>query len=166
MTEERVKEYEELKKALTNAPFLLRPDWKLPLKLYIDSCEEGIGAELHQTQIINDKTFEGPTCFISRNIKPTEAGYGASKMECLYSVWALEKLHCFVDGTVFDVITACNAVESLLKMKTTNRHMQRWKIFIQIYRVNMTIAYKCGNIHKKTDCLSRWVLENTPETPE
>ncbi|MBW0545821.1 hypothetical protein O181_085536 [Austropuccinia psidii MF-1] len=33
MTEERVKSYEELKNCLTNAPFLLIPDWKLPFKL-------------------------------------------------------------------------------------------------------------------------------------
>ncbi|MBW0594248.1 hypothetical protein O181_133963, partial [Austropuccinia psidii MF-1] len=37
MTEERVKEYEELKNYLTNAPFLLMPYWKLPFKPYIDS---------------------------------------------------------------------------------------------------------------------------------
>ncbi|MBW0553983.1 hypothetical protein O181_093698 [Austropuccinia psidii MF-1] len=55
MAEERVKAYEELKNSLTNAPFLLMPDWKLPFKLYIDSCGEGLGAALHQTQIINEK---------------------------------------------------------------------------------------------------------------
>ncbi|MBW0525973.1 hypothetical protein O181_065688 [Austropuccinia psidii MF-1] len=64
MTEERVKAYEELKNALINAPFLLMPDWKLLFKLYIDACGEGLGAALHQTQIINDKPVEGPICFI------------------------------------------------------------------------------------------------------
>ncbi|MBW0524156.1 hypothetical protein O181_063871 [Austropuccinia psidii MF-1] len=105
MTEERVKAYEELKNSLTNAPFLLMPDWKLPFKLYIDVCGEGLGAALYQTQIINDKLVEGPICFISRQIKPPEAKYGASQMECLCLVWALEKLHYYLDGTVFDVIT-------------------------------------------------------------
>ncbi|MBW0498543.1 hypothetical protein O181_038258 [Austropuccinia psidii MF-1] len=33
MTEERVKAYEELKNSLTNAPFILMLDWKLPFKL-------------------------------------------------------------------------------------------------------------------------------------
>ncbi|MBW0532957.1 hypothetical protein O181_072672 [Austropuccinia psidii MF-1] len=47
MTEERVKAYEELENSLTNAPFLLMPNWKLPFKLYIDSCGEGLGAALH-----------------------------------------------------------------------------------------------------------------------
>ncbi|MBW0538947.1 hypothetical protein O181_078662 [Austropuccinia psidii MF-1] len=55
MTEERVKENEELKNCLTNAPFLLMPDWKLPFKLYIDACGEGLGAALHQTEIIINK---------------------------------------------------------------------------------------------------------------
>ncbi|MBW0544517.1 hypothetical protein O181_084232 [Austropuccinia psidii MF-1] len=91
MTEERVKEYEELKNALTDALFPLMPDWKLPFKLYIYACGEGLCAALHQTQIINDKTVEGQICFISRQINPTEARYGASQMECLCLVWALEK---------------------------------------------------------------------------
>ncbi|MBW0559506.1 hypothetical protein O181_099221, partial [Austropuccinia psidii MF-1] len=102
MTEERVKAYEELKNSLTNATFLLIPYWKLPFKLYIDSFQEGLGAALHQTQIINDKPVEGPIFFISRQIKPTEARYGAIQMECLCLVWALEKLHYYLDGTVFD----------------------------------------------------------------
>ncbi|MBW0542880.1 hypothetical protein O181_082595 [Austropuccinia psidii MF-1] len=55
MTEERVKAYEELKDSLTNAAFHPITDWKLPFKHYIDACGEGLGASLHQTQIINDK---------------------------------------------------------------------------------------------------------------
>ncbi|MBW0540398.1 hypothetical protein O181_080113 [Austropuccinia psidii MF-1] len=104
MTEERVKAYEELKNQLKSAPFLLIPDWKIPFKLYIDACGEALGAALHQTQIINYKPFEGPICFISRQIKPTEARYEASQIECLFLVWALEKLHYYLDGTMFDVI--------------------------------------------------------------
>ncbi|MBW0466997.1 hypothetical protein O181_006712 [Austropuccinia psidii MF-1] len=120
ITEERVKAYEELRNSLTNAPFLLMPDCKLPFKLYIDPCGEGLAAELHQTQIINDKPVERPICFSSRRIKPTEARYGASQMECLCFVWALERLHYYLDGTVFDVMTDCSSVKSLLNMKTPN----------------------------------------------
>ncbi|MBW0592674.1 hypothetical protein O181_132389 [Austropuccinia psidii MF-1] len=98
MIEERVNAYEELKNSLTHTPFLLMPDWKLPFKLHIDACGEGLGAALHQTQIINDKPVEGPICFISRQIKPTEARYGESQMECLFLVWALKKLHYYLDG--------------------------------------------------------------------
>ncbi|MBW0542823.1 hypothetical protein O181_082538 [Austropuccinia psidii MF-1] len=83
MTQERVKAYEEFKNSLKNSQFILMPYWKLPFKLKIDACGEGLGAALHQTQIINDKPAEGPICFISRQIKPIEEKYGASQMECL-----------------------------------------------------------------------------------
>ncbi|MBW0504898.1 hypothetical protein O181_044613 [Austropuccinia psidii MF-1] len=165
MTEERVKAYEELKMYLKNALFILIPDWKLPFKLYIDAFGEGLDAALHQTQIINEKPVEGPIFFISRKINLKEERYGEGEMECLCLVWALEKLHYFLDGTVFDVITDCNTVKSLLNMKTPNRNMLRWQIFIQEYRVNMTIIHESGNIHKNADGLSRWALANTPENP-
>ncbi|MBW0553206.1 hypothetical protein O181_092921 [Austropuccinia psidii MF-1] len=131
------------------------PDWKLPFKLYIDACGEQLGAALHQTQIINDKPVEGPICFISRQIKPTKARYEASPMECLCLLRALEILHYYLDGKVFDVITDCNAVKSLLNMKTPNRHILRWQIAIQEYRGNMTIVHKTANIHEALDGLSR-----------
>ncbi|MBW0509722.1 hypothetical protein O181_049437 [Austropuccinia psidii MF-1] len=113
VTEERVKAYEELNNSLTNAPFLPIMYWKLPLKLYIDACGEELGVSLHQAQIINDKPVDGPICFISRQIKPTKARYGESKIKFHFLVWALEKLHYYLDGTVFDVTTDCNAVKYL-----------------------------------------------------
>ncbi|MBW0543427.1 hypothetical protein O181_083142 [Austropuccinia psidii MF-1] len=81
-------------------------------------------------------------------------------MEFLCLVWALEKLPYYLDGTVFDVITDCNAVKSLLNMRTPNRHMLRWQIAIQEYRGNMTIVHKSGNIYKNADGIA-----NTPDNP-
>ncbi|MBW0511781.1 hypothetical protein O181_051496 [Austropuccinia psidii MF-1] len=91
MTQERIKAYEEIRKALPEEPLLLMPNWNIPFKLYIDACGYGLGAALHQVQIIDDKATEGSVLYISRQIKPTEAIYGASQRECLCLVWALEK---------------------------------------------------------------------------
>ncbi|MBW0532235.1 hypothetical protein O181_071950 [Austropuccinia psidii MF-1] len=165
MTQERIEAYENIRKALTEAPLILIPDWNIPFKFYIDACGFGLGEALHQVQIIDEKPTEVPVCYISRQIKPTEARYDASQMECLLLVWALEKLHYYLYGSFFEVITGCNAVKSLLNMKTPNRHMLRWQIAIQEYRGNMTIAYKAGNIHKNADVLSMWELVNTPDNP-
>ncbi|MBW0591291.1 hypothetical protein O181_131006, partial [Austropuccinia psidii MF-1] len=169
ITVESVKAFESLREDLTTSPLLLMPDFKLPFKLpfklYIDSSGDGLGAAFHQVQIINDKPVEGPICFLSRKIKPTEARYGASQMECLCLVWALEKSSYFLEGCVFEVITDCTAVKSLLNMKTPNRHMLRWQIAIQEYRGNMTIFHKDGNIHKNADGLSRWPLPNNIDNP-
>ncbi|MBW0584844.1 hypothetical protein O181_124559 [Austropuccinia psidii MF-1] len=96
MTFNRVKAFKSVREALTTAPLLLMLDFKL----YIDASGDGLGAGLNQVQIINDKPVEGPICFMSRKIKPTEARYGARQMECLCLVWALEKLNYFLEGCV------------------------------------------------------------------
>ncbi|MBW0521265.1 hypothetical protein O181_060980 [Austropuccinia psidii MF-1] len=102
------------------------PDFKLPFKLYMHASGDGLGAALHQVQILNDKPVEGPIHFISRQIKSTEARYEAIKMECLCLVWALEKLNYSLEECVFEAITDFTPVKSLLNMKKPNRHMLRW----------------------------------------
>ncbi|MBW0544239.1 hypothetical protein O181_083954 [Austropuccinia psidii MF-1] len=86
-------------------------------------------------------------------------------MEFLCLVWALEKLYYYLDGSVFEVITEFTAVETLLKMKNTNRHILRWKIAIQEYRGNLTIVLKSGNFDNNAEGLSRWALPITPDNP-
>ncbi|MBW0561180.1 hypothetical protein O181_100895 [Austropuccinia psidii MF-1] len=165
MTQERTKAYEKIRKALTEAPLLLMPDWNITFKLYIYACGDGPWAALHKVQIIDEKPTEGPVYYIPRRIKPTESRYGASQMECLCLVWALEKLHYYLDDSGFEVITDCNAVKSLLNMKTPNRYMLSLQIAIQEYGGNMTIVHKAQNIDKNADGLSRWALANTPDNP-
>ncbi|MBW0547015.1 hypothetical protein O181_086730 [Austropuccinia psidii MF-1] len=161
MSVDRVKAFQSLRQALTTAPLLLMPDFKL----YIDASGDGLGTALHQVQILNEKPVEGPICFISRQIKPTEARYGASQMECLCLVGALEKLNYFLEGCVFEDITDFTTVKSLLNRKTPNRHMLRRQIAIQEYRGNMTIVHKDGNINKNADGLSGWPLPNDMNNP-
>ncbi|MBW0532902.1 hypothetical protein O181_072617 [Austropuccinia psidii MF-1] len=96
---------------------------------------------------------------MSRQLKDSESRYGATQAECLCLVWALEKLHYFLEGAFFEVYTDCTALKSLLNMKTTNRHMLRWQIAIKEYRGNMTIIYKEVKSHTNTDCLRRLPLE-------
>ncbi|MBW0542918.1 hypothetical protein O181_082633 [Austropuccinia psidii MF-1] len=50
-------------------------------------------------------------------------------------------------------------------MKTTNRHILRWKIAIPEYRGNMTIIYKEGKSHTNAEGLSRWPLDNVKSNP-
>ncbi|MBW0492367.1 hypothetical protein O181_032082 [Austropuccinia psidii MF-1] len=79
MTQEIIKAYEKIRKALTEAPLLLMKDWNIPFKLYIYECGDGLGEALHQVQIIDEKPTEGPVCYISRQIKQTESIYGSTK---------------------------------------------------------------------------------------
>ncbi|MBW0483670.1 hypothetical protein O181_023385 [Austropuccinia psidii MF-1] len=168
---ERIDAYERIKHELTNAPVLILPEFELPFKLYIDAaCSQGLGAALHQRQIVDGEPREGVICYIFRQLKDSEARYGATQTECLFLVWALKKLYYYFEGAVFAVYTDSTALKSLLNMKTTNIHMLRWQIAIQEYRGNMTIIYKEGKSHTNSDFLSRWpqdnVKSNTSYDPE
>ncbi|MBW0461613.1 hypothetical protein O181_001328 [Austropuccinia psidii MF-1] len=116
-------------------------------------------------EFTNSEPREGVICYISRQLKDSEARYGATKTECLCLVWALEKLHHDLEGAVFEVYRHCTALKSLLNMKTTNRHMLRWQIAIQEYRGNITIIYKEGTSCSNADGLSRWPLYNVKSNP-
>ncbi|MBW0496267.1 hypothetical protein O181_035982 [Austropuccinia psidii MF-1] len=129
------------------------------------ACSQGLGAALHQRQIVDGEPREGVICYISRKLKDSKARYGATQTECLFLVWALEQLHYYLEGAVFEVYTDCTALKSLLSMKTTNRHILRWKIAIQEYRGNMTIIYKVGKSHTNADGLRRWPLDNVKSNP-
>ncbi|MBW0546386.1 hypothetical protein O181_086101 [Austropuccinia psidii MF-1] len=122
ITKERRDAYERIKHELTNAPVLILPNFELPFNLYIDAaCSQGLEAALHQRQIVDGEPREGVICYMSRQLKDSEARYGATQTECLYLVWALEKLHYYLEGAFFEVYTDCTALKSLLNMKTTNR---------------------------------------------
>ncbi|MBW0509708.1 hypothetical protein O181_049423 [Austropuccinia psidii MF-1] len=161
ITKERRYSYERIKHELTNAPVLIFPDIELPFKLYIDAeCSQGLGEALQQRPTVDGEPREGVICYISSKLKDSEDRYDATKTECLHLVWALEKLHYYLEGAVFEVYTDFTALKSLLNMKTANRHMLRWKIAIKEYRGNMTIIYKEGKSHK-----CRWPLDNVKSNP-
>ncbi|MBW0534804.1 hypothetical protein O181_074519 [Austropuccinia psidii MF-1] len=112
ITKERRDSYERIKNELTNAPVLILPNFELPLKLYIHSaCSQGLGEALHQRQIVDGEPREGVICYISRKLKDSEARYGETQTEGLCLVWALEKLHYYLEGELFEVYTDCTALK-------------------------------------------------------
>ncbi|MBW0523517.1 hypothetical protein O181_063232 [Austropuccinia psidii MF-1] len=161
ITKERRYAYERRKHELTNAPVPILPDFELPFKLYIDAaCRQGLAEPLHQRQIVDSEPGEVVICYISMNLKDSEARYGATQTECLCVVWALEKLHYYFEGAVFEFYTDCTALKSLLNMNTTNRHMLRGQTDIQEYRGNTTSIYKEVKSHTNADGLIRLPLDN------
>ncbi|MBW0575235.1 hypothetical protein O181_114950 [Austropuccinia psidii MF-1] len=129
------------------------------------ACSQGLGAALHQRRIVDGEPRKGVICYISRKLKDSEGRYGATQTECLCLVWALEELHYYLESAVFEFYTDCTDLKPLLNMKTTNRHILRWKIAIQEYRGNMTIIYKEGKSNTNADGLSKWPLDIVKRNP-
>ncbi|MBW0517885.1 hypothetical protein O181_057600 [Austropuccinia psidii MF-1] len=56
-------------------------------------CSQGLGAALYQRKIVDGEPREGVICYISKQLKDSEARYGATQTELLFLVLAVEKLH-------------------------------------------------------------------------
>ncbi|MBW0514885.1 hypothetical protein O181_054600 [Austropuccinia psidii MF-1] len=123
--------------------------------MHLCSFSQGLGEALHQRQIVVGEPREGVICYISRQLKDSETRYVATQTEFLCLFRALEKLHYYLEGSVFEVYADCTALKSFLNIKTTNRHMLRWQIAIQEYRGNITIIYKEVGSHTNAGGLSR-----------
>ncbi|MBW0518293.1 hypothetical protein O181_058008 [Austropuccinia psidii MF-1] len=104
ITKERRDAYERIEHELTNAPVLILPSFELPFKLYTDAASiQGLGEPLHQRQIVDGEPREGVIFYIHRKLKYSEARYGETQTECLCLVWALEKLHYYLEGAASEV---------------------------------------------------------------
>jgi transposase InsO family protein len=155
------KAWNAIKDIMTSAPVVSVPRDDLPFRLYLDASYDGLGASLCQTH----DGREVALCYISRQLRSSEQKYGATQLECLALVWALQKLHYYLDGAQFEVVTDCTAVKSLINMKTPNRHMLRWQLAIQEFRGQMTIIHRAGKANVIADALSRAPLPNDVSNP-
>ena len=72
--------FDQLKKALTEAPELVTPDWTKPFILQTDASSYGLGYVLSQ---LNSKEEEHPIAYASKKLLPSEWNYSAIEWEAL-----------------------------------------------------------------------------------
>jgi transposase InsO family protein len=144
--------FEALKVKLTSAPTLAHPDYDKPFLLYTDASNLGLGAVLAQN---DSEGKEHPIVYLSRTLSPAESNYTITELECLAIVWSVRKLHAYLDGVKFTLITDHSALQWLFDFRGSNRRLVRWSLELQPYRDWMTIKYRQGRIHLNADPLSR-----------
>lgn len=135
-------------------------DFNKPFIVYKDASDRGLAAGLYQ-----DDSNREQLVFIWRKLRDAETRYGASNLECLAVVWALDKLHFYLDGAHFTIFTDCVAVRSLLTAKWAHRQLIRWQAAIQGYRGRMTIRHWPGQLNRNADARCRDPLPNIASNP-
>lgn len=164
-TKECQEAFEKLKDLLLNAPVLGQPDYHLPFELSTDASVRGLGGCLEQIQQLDGAPRKVVICFISRQLNAAEEKYSIPQLECLAVVWALEKLHVFLDGVNFTVWTDAGAMKTLMDMQSPSRHMLRWQLAVQEYRNFMKIRHRAGKANGAADGLSRCPVPNDESNP-
>ncbi len=139
-----------LKDALTHAPILAFPDYKLPFTMCADASALGIGAVLIQT--VEGKHPHAIAC-ASRVLTSAESKHSVTHLEALAVVWALQHLRDIIVVYPVTVYTDHIAVTQLFHGKNLTRRLARWYLTIQQFE--STPKYLPGKANTVADALSR-----------
>ena len=140
---------------LCSAPVLTHFDPSLPIVVYCDASPYGVGAVL--TYIFRDSS-ERPVYYISRTLSPAEKNYAHIEKEGLAVIFVVKKLHQYLYGHVFKIITDHKPLLGLFGQNKaippmTAARIQRWELFLSAY--NYILEYHPGSNNTNADCLSR-----------
>ena len=124
-TKEAKAAFNQIKAKLCSAPILARPSFNKTFKLHTDTCRNSLGAVLTQdfpikgrfdkkgNRIYREKVIS----YASRSNTGAVRNYGATQLEQLAVVWAVEHFRHFLEGRPFQVITDHTALKSLMTME-------------------------------------------------
>lgn len=157
--------FQDLKSALAQTKTLAFFDLNADTLLYTDASPVGLGCVLVQEQGGVDRVI----CYASRALTPVEKRYCQTEKEALAIVWACERLHHYLFGVKFTLMTDHQPLEVIYanhKKKAPSARIERWVLRLQSY--DFRAKYIKGSLNI-ADCLSRMVTsrhENPVEFKE
>jgi hypothetical protein len=143
-------------KQLISADSCLTPyDVTKPIRLACDASAYGVGAMM--THVMDDGS-ERPVAMASRSLNQAERNYSQLEKEALSIIFGVKKLHKYIYGKKFVILTDHKPLSILLGPKTgiptlAAARLQRWSLILSAY--DYEIEYRKGSDHANADGLSR-----------
>ena len=145
--------FNQLKKALTEAPVLAYPDYSKPFILETDASLKGLGAVLSQKGDDNEIRV---IAYASRSLRPSEKSmrdYSSAKIELMALKWSVcDKFKDYLLGSKFTVFTDNNPL-CYIKSSKLGAAQIRWLSELALY--DFDIVYRTGKSNLVADALSR-----------
>ena len=154
--DEQAVAFRRLKGALGAEPLLTTFDPMMEVTVTTDASPVGVGAVLEQGG--------KPVLFISKTLTMTERKYAQIEREALAIVWAVKRLHKYLYGRQFKLVTDNKPLYYMfqpsksLSVMTASR-LQRWVIFLMAYTYD--IVHRKANDIPVADALSRYSSANS-----
>ena len=150
--EEQERSFHAIKNLLTSTDVMAYFDPSKETALVTDASPSGLSAILMQsTPGMKDRQV---VAYASRALTDVERRYSQTEREALAVVWAIEKLHLYLFGSHFKLLTDCKAIELIFnnpKSKPPAR-IERWNLRLQGY--DFEVQHTKGN-ENPSDYLSR-----------
>ena len=162
-TEEQDVSFKEVKKMLTSKAVMAYFDSNKQTEVVTDASPWGLSAILLQHTAGSDN--RNVVAYVSRSLSAVEQRYSQTKREALAIVWAVERLHIYLYGGHFTLLTDCKPLELILnnsKSKPPTR-IERWNLRLQEY--DFTAVHMKGE-NNPSDFLSRYPGQETSNKEE
>ena len=156
--EEAVKAYDKLKEALISAPVLKYFDVNRPTELYVDACDNSIGAVLMQKH--DDENWH-PVGYYSRRLHGAETSYATYYKELLGLRDGVLHFRHWLLGVRFTVRTDHCSLRWLMSQTELSGQQQRWLAVLQQFQME-EIVHVPGVQNVVADVLSRYPDPNGP----
>jgi hypothetical protein len=138
------KAFEDLKRAMIQAPILALPDFSKEFVVECDASGVGIGAVLLQ---------ERPIAFFSQALQGTQLLLSTYEKEMLALVMAVQKWRPYLLGRHFVVRSDQHSLKYLWTQKISTTAQQKW--LYKLMGFDFSIEYKKGRENVVADALSR-----------
>ncbi|GJS25722.1 reverse transcriptase domain-containing protein [Tanacetum coccineum] len=151
-SEECIQAFDTLKRELTQAPIMIKPDWSLPFEIMCDASDYVVGAVLGQRI---DKHFK-PIHYASKTMNEAQENYTTTEKEFLVVVFAFDKFGQYLVLPKTIVFTNHSVLRYLFTKQDAKPRLIRWILLLQEFDIKIRDKKSAENL--AADHLSR--LEN------
>ena len=153
--------FNKIKELLTNAKVMAYFDPNKETDLITDASPWGLSAILMQKSPGQDD--RRVVAYASRALSDVERRYSQTEREALAIVWAVERLHVYLYGSHFTLLTDCKPVQLILDNPQSKppARIERWNLRIQGYDFDVVHTKGSSN---PSDFLSRHPLKTEDDS--
>jgi hypothetical protein len=141
--------FDDLKRALVEAPILVRPDFKEPFCLDVDWSTKGVGVILSQRESRCKKVV----AYASKALTVAQRKFHPMEGECYALIWGILHFRQYLHRTHFTLRTDHKPLEWLATVSDAHGRRGRWIDMLQDF--SFKIVHRPGMRHANADALSR-----------
>ena len=139
-----------MKQRLITAPVLISPNWDREFQVYVDASNVAIGSVLSQK---DDRNFDHPIYFASRQLIATERNYTTTEREALGMMYYVQKFCHYLLGYPFVFHVNHDALKYMVNKPQLSGRIARWVLLLQEFTFKINV--RPGKQHANADHLSR-----------
>jgi hypothetical protein len=124
--------FEKVQDIMTKLPTICAPIFGKPLRLYLTSNSQEIGALIAQE---DDNGVEQPIYYVSCTLKDAESRYLGAEQSCLALIYTSQRLRHYFLAHKVQLMTRSHPIRSLLQWPVLSGRLAQWLLQLSQYEI-------------------------------